>query len=80
MSLSLRADIEERLRGLANAQGISLDMFLERIVAEKSGAFSKPRLGADEWWHQFEEWADSFPAAPPISDEGLRRASLYPDR
>ena len=38
------------------------------------------RLTAEEWAPQFEEWADSFPEAPPIPAEALRRENLYPDR
>lgn len=28
----------------------------------------------------FEEWADSFPDTPPLSDEAISRESIYPDR
>ncbi len=38
------------------------------------------RLSPEEWGTQFEEWADSFPDAPPIPDSALSRENLYPDR
>jgi hypothetical protein len=37
-------------------------------------------LARAQWAHEFEEWADSFPDAPPIPDEALSRENLYPDR
>jgi hypothetical protein len=80
MSLNLRPDIEERLRGLATASGISPEAFLQQLVEEKAGSAAHSRLSAEEWSRQFEEWADSFPDAPPIPDEALSRETLYPDR
>ena len=80
MSLNLRPDIEERLRDLATVSGISLEAFLQQFVEERPGNAAQPRLSAEEWSRQFEEWANSFPDAPPIPDEALRRENLYPDR
>jgi hypothetical protein len=80
MNLNLRPDIEERLLSLASANGVSLEAFLQQVVEEKDGSATKPRLSSDEWSRQFEEWADSFPDAPPIPDEALSRENLNPDR
>jgi hypothetical protein len=81
MSLNLRPELEQRLRALANADGISAEDYLERVVEEKIGSASpQRRLSAEEWARQFEDWADSVPEAPPIPDEALRRENLYPDR
>ena len=38
------------------------------------------RLSPEEWAREFDEWADSFPDAPPIPDEALSRENLYSDR
>ena len=80
MSLTLRRDVEERLRMLAESHGVSLDAILEYVVTEKGSTVPRPRLSAEEWAHQFEEWADSVPGAPLIPDEALSRESLYSDR
>jgi len=80
MSLNLRPDLEERLLSLAAANGVSLETFLQRVLEEKAGGASRSRLNAEEWSHQFEEWADSFPDAPLIPDGALSRENLYPDR
>lgn len=85
MTLHLRADIAAGLEALANAQGLSVEDYLKQLVERElslNGPEATPhrRLSAEEWAHQFEEWADSFPEVPPIPDEALSRNNLYPDR
>lgn len=79
MSINLNPDVEARLRALANANGVSLEAFLQQIADQKSPSSAK-RLSPDEWAQKFEEWADSFSEAPPIPDDALSRENLYPDR
>jgi hypothetical protein len=79
MSLNLNPDIEARLTALAQSSGVSVEDFLLHVVKEKTGC-SKVRLTPEQWAAQFEEWADSFPEAPPTPDEALSRENLYPDR
>jgi len=80
MSLHLRPDLEELLQRLAAAAGLSVDAFLQQLAEQRASVAGPPRLSAEEWSRQFEEWADSFPSAPPIPDESLSRENLYPDR
>lgn len=80
MALNLNPDIEARLVALAHNSGVSVETFLRHVVEEKSVRPPSRRLSAEEWNAQFEEWADSFPDAPPIPDEALARENLYPDR
>ena len=82
MILHLRPEITAGLEALANAQGISVEDYLKQLVERELSCEVAPRhrLSAEEWTHQFEEWADSFPEAPPIPDEALSRENLYPDR
>jgi hypothetical protein len=80
MDLNLGAETEQRLRSLADASGASVEDYLRQVIEEKSSLYSSSRLGAGEWAQQFEEWADSFPEAPPIPDEALSRVNFYPDR
>jgi len=84
MTLHLRPEIAARLESLANAHGLSVEDYLKQLV-ERGSDLNDPktparRLSAEEWAHQFEEWADSFPEVPPIPDEALSRENLYPDR
>jgi hypothetical protein len=80
MSLNVNPDIEARLIALAQASGVSVEDFLLRVVEEKSQHAPSFRLNPDQWAEQFEAWADSFPEAPPLTDEALSRENLYPDR
>jgi hypothetical protein len=85
MTLHLRPEIAARLEAVASAQGLSVEDYLKLLIEREltlnsPEVTSKRRLSAEEWAHQFEEWADSFPEAPPIPDEALSRENLYPDR
>jgi hypothetical protein len=84
MTWHLRPEIAARLESLANAHGLSVENYLKQLV-ERESSLNAPRvparrLSAEEWAHQFEKWADSFPETPPIPDEALTRENLYPDR
>ena len=84
MTLHLRPEIAARLESLANAHGLSVEDYLKQLV-ERESSLNAPkvparRLSAEEWAHQFEQWADSFPEAPAIPDESLSRENLYPGR
>lgn len=85
MTLNLRPEIAARLEALATAHGLSIEDYLKQLVERELSSNGpeiapQPRLSAEEWAHQFEEWADSFPEVPPIPDEALSRDNLYPDR
>lgn len=63
--------------------GFSVEEYLKQLMEQESSnahRVSARRLSAEEWAHEFEEWADSFPEAPAIPDEALSRENLYPDR
>lgn len=80
MALEVTPEIEARLVALAHDNGVSVEAFLRQVLEEKSRAIPGKRLSPEEWSAQFEEWADSFPDAPPIPDAALNRENLYPDR
>jgi hypothetical protein len=86
MTLNLTPDIEARLAALAQSRGLSIESFLTCVVGTEEENFALPlsspahRLSPEQWSAQFEEWADSFPEAPPIPDAALSRENLYPDR
>jgi hypothetical protein len=84
MTWHLRPEIAARLESLANAHGLSVEDYLKQLV-ERESSLNAPkvparRLSAEEWAHQFEKWAASFPETPAIPDEALSRENLYPDR
>jgi plasmid stability protein len=85
VTLNLKPEIAARLKTLANAQGLSVEDYLKQLLDRElslnpTEGVPRTRLSAEEWEREFEEWADSFPEAPPIPDEALSRENLYPDR
>ncbi len=84
VTLELKPEIERGLLTQAQERGVSLDAYLQaelsRLAKVSDAASPVRKLGGEEWAKQFDEWADSFPDAPPIPDEALSRENLYPDR
>jgi hypothetical protein len=79
--LDLSADVESSLKAQAQMLGWTLEVYLQRVLNEQSTApQSALPLSPDTWEQEFETWADSFPDTPPLSDEAISRASMYPDR
>lgn len=79
--LDLSADVESSLKAQAQMLGLTLEAYLQQLLKEQSTACrSQLPLSPDTWEQEFEVWADSFPDTPPLSDEAISRASMYPDR
>jgi hypothetical protein len=79
--LDLSADVESSLKAQAQMLGWTLEVYLQRVLNEQSTApQSALPLSPDTWEQEFETWADSFADTPPLSDEAISRASMYPDR
>ncbi|MBM3792503.1 MAG: hypothetical protein FJW31_00230 [Acidobacteria bacterium] len=78
--LNVNPEIEANLIAIARRRGLSMDAFLEEMVAQELGMAGPVESGEDKA-RAFMEWADSFPDdAPPLSDEAISRDNLYPDR
>ena len=88
MTLDLRPETADALAALAQTRGMSVEEYLDALVSREryfqlpaSAPPMRPeRLSPETWAGQFEQWADSFPAAPPIPDEALSREGLYPEQ
>lgn len=84
VKLELTPEIELGLLRQAQERGVSLDAYLQaelsRLANVRDAASPVRKLSGDEWVKQIDQWADSFPDAPPIPDEALSRENLYPDR
>ena len=82
-SLEVESKIAEALHQLAKAQNISIDQVLSAYVPGlESKETRRNGGGPEDRAREFEEWAATFPKsdAPPLSDEAISRASIYPDR
>jgi hypothetical protein len=89
IALNLAPEVESSLLAEAQAVGLSLEEFLNRqlealargsalalAVAERITA----PIDSDRWEREFDEWLDSFPQSPVLSEEALKRENWYPDR
>jgi hypothetical protein len=79
MALTLSPEIEERLLSAAQSRGLSPDAYLGELLTPHPAHSATPMSG-EARAKAFLAWADSFPDTPPLSDEAISRASLYPDR
>lgn len=79
MALTLSPEIEERLLSAAQSRGLSPDAYLGELLSRQPNPSAAAMTG-EARANAFLAWADSFPDTPPLSDEAISRASLYPDR
>jgi hypothetical protein len=80
VTLNLDSQIEKALRARAHERGLSLDDLLLEVVEREAMVSSLPSPSGSEKARAFVEWADSFPDTPPLPDDAISRASMYPDR
>jgi hypothetical protein len=79
--LNLDPDVEKSLAAQAQARGISLGDYLQEIAVREAARLpTKAGSTGEERAKAFLEWVESFPDTPPLSDEAISRASMYPDR
>lgn len=85
ITLDLKPEVEAELKAHAQAAGLSLADFLSReleaiapVVAGQSPETAP--YGSEQWERELDEWLDSFPQHPVLSDEALTRENWYPDR
>ena len=72
----------------ANEQGLTSDQVARRILAQvltpgvegEGGSMTSPGMAGEATARAFVQWAESHRETPPLSDEAISRASLYPDR
>ncbi len=80
LPVPLTPEEQAALQAQAKAQGVSVDSLLRKAVLHIIAAapeVSPQHLIADQWEKEFEEWCDSFPDHPPLSDEAVSRESIY---
>ena len=86
LTITLSDEKAAALEAQAAAHGLTVERWVERIAELHAGA--QPSSIADlqktnpkEWARRFHEWAESHDRTTPLlSDEALKRESIYPDR
>ena len=80
-TVEMDSNTATRLRKLADARRISVEELIAAHVPGLSGDESSVTGSGEERVRAFEEWVAGFPKdTPPLSDEAISRASIYPDR
>jgi len=84
VTIELSEEKAAALKAQADAQGLTIERWLEQIVEQHVQPVSIAHLqktNPKEWARQFDAWVDSHdPNTPVLSDEAMSRESIYPDR
>jgi hypothetical protein len=81
LTLNLNPEMEAGLLAQAEAQGLSPEAYLEQMIQEQFRTVKSLPLSLEEWASELDAWVNSFPVgAPPLSEDALRRETMYPDR
>ena len=78
-----KPELEQRVRlQIQSGQFHDVDELLTKALdaLEQATAAPPPRTTGEEKARAFVQWAKSHRYTPPLSDEAISRASLYPDR
>ncbi|KYC37156.1 hypothetical protein WA1_46865 [Scytonema hofmannii PCC 7110] len=79
ISLKLKPEVEARLIIQANAQGVSIETYLESLIEEKLTSKVEKRVAPENWTSMLDRLgrSPSLAKAPMLSDEDISRESIY---
>jgi hypothetical protein len=89
LNIEISGELEAALRAQASEQGLSADRVARRVLAqvltpgadrEEGASPAGSGTSGEEKARAFAQWAKSHRHTPPLSDEAVSRASMYPDR
>jgi hypothetical protein len=89
LTIEVSGELEAALKAQASEQGLTAERIARRVLAQaltpgadrEEGAFSAASgTTGEEKARAFVQWAKSHRDTPPLSDEAVSRASMYPDR
>jgi len=89
LTIEVSGELEAALEAQAREQGLTADRVARRVLAraltpgverEEDGLPVATGTSGEEKARAFVHWARSHRDTPPLSDEAISRASMYPDR
>jgi len=90
LTIEVFGELEAALKAQASKQGLTVDRVAHHLLAnaltpraereEESGIPAAKGTSGEEKARAFVQWAKSHRETPPLSDEAISRASMYPDR
>ena len=81
VTLDLPPKLEASLAAQAEARGITIDALLKQWLASfAEGPIPPPKrsiVDIEQWEKDLDEWLDTVPELPTLSDEAISRESIY---
>jgi len=80
ITLTLDPEVEKGLLARAQEHGLTLDAYLEDLVKKEARLAAGMHPSPKEKAQAFVAWAKGHRPTKPLSEEAIRRTTLYPDR
>ena len=82
LNIDISGELAAALQARAQQQGLPAERIARRLLAEALTPAVKDEAeeSGEEMDKAFVEWARSHRDTPPLSDEAVSRAGMYPDR
>ncbi len=88
LTIEVSGELEAALTAQAQEQGLTADRLARRVLAQAltpgveqvEGNSAATGTSGAEKARAFVQWAKSHRDTPPLSDEAVSRAGMYPDR
>ena len=82
LNIDISGELAAALQARAQQQGLPAERSARRLLAEALTPAVKDEAeeSGEEMAKAFVEWARSHRDTPPLSDEAVSRAGMYPDR
>ena len=77
LSLQLEPDVEAGLFALARAKGLPLDLYVRSLLKQFAASTSNAETTPEQRASAFEQWIESLPEMPVLSDEAMSRDAIY---
>ncbi len=79
ITLRLEPGVEQRLLAEARAHGVSLDVYLQTVIARATAVESQWQVPLDEFDAALDDLAEGSEHLPVLPPEAYRRESIYGD-
>jgi hypothetical protein len=82
LNIEVSGELEAALKARALQQGLPADRVARRVLADALTPAVKDTAeeSGEEKARAFVQWAKGHRDTPPLSDDAISRASMYPDR
>jgi hypothetical protein len=77
VTLELKPEVEAGLVALARANGVPLDAYLRSLLEQLAAPTTGTAMSPEQKAAAFEQWAESFPPTPALSNEAVSRDAMY---